>query len=183
MKTFLVLLCSAFYVSGSLAQNPFTNKAQGKIAELKKATQHPLIIEAVSKQNQQKRSLASIQEMDEKWKNASGEPAFIKTFLSNPCAKHLKEVKKTFTYVAELFVMDNQGAIVCESDKTSDYWQGDEAKWKESFNKGQGKDFFDQPKFDESTQAFLMQISYPIFDAQKHTIGAITVGIDLDKLK
>lgn len=42
---------------------------------------------------------------------------------------------------AEIFVMDNQGANVAMSDKTSDYWQGDEDKFVRSFAGGEGKVF------------------------------------------
>jgi sensor histidine kinase regulating citrate/malate metabolism len=37
-------------------------------------------------------------------------------------------------------------------------------------------------KFDDSTQAYLVQVSVPVKDADK-VIGAITVGIDVEKLK
>jgi hypothetical protein len=76
--------------------------------------------------------------------------------------------------------MDNQGANVAMSDKTSDYWQGDEAKFTKSYNGGKGNIFVDEVKFDNSTQAYLVQVSVPVKDGDK-VIGAITLGINVDK--
>jgi len=45
-------------------------------------------------------------------------------------------------------------------DKTTDYWQGDEAKFIRSYNNGKGEVFVDDVKFDDSTQAYLVQVSF-----------------------
>ena len=77
--------------------------------------------------------------------------------------------------------MDNQGANVAMTNRTSDYWQGDEAKFKKSFNGGKGGIFIDEVEFDLSCMAFLIQISVPVMDGDK-AIGAITFGIDADRI-
>jgi hypothetical protein len=68
------------------------------------------------------------------------------------------------------------------TDKTSDYWQGDEAKFKNSYKGGAGGVHISDVKFDESTQAYLTHVSVPVKDGDK-VIGAITVGIDVEKIK
>ena len=78
--------------------------------------------------------------------------------------------------------MDNQGANVAMTDKTSDYWQGDEAKFKESYNNGEGAVHISDVEFDDSTQAYLVQVSVPVKDGDA-IIGAITVGIDVDRIE
>jgi sensor histidine kinase regulating citrate/malate metabolism len=75
--------------------------------------------------------------------------------------------------------MDNQGANVCMTNRTSDYWQGDEAKWQKSFEGGKGAIFIDERKYDSSAKAVIVQISVPVMDGDK-AIGAITVGIKVD---
>jgi hypothetical protein len=72
--------------------------------------------------------------------------------------------------------MDDQGANVCMSDRTSDYWQGDEAKWQNSFNGGKGGVNFDERKFDSSAKAVVVQVSVPVLDQGK-VVGALTVGV------
>ncbi len=76
----------------------------------------------------------------------------------------------------EAFLCDKRGAVVGEYPKTSDYWQGDEAKFTECYNMYDGKVFIGQLNFDESTQAYSVQISVPVKDNEK-TIGVLVLGI------
>jgi hypothetical protein len=82
---------------------------------------------------------------------------------------------------SETFVMDNVGALVCATERTSDYWQGDEEKWTHSYNGGAGAIFIDRPRFDESAKATIALISIPVMDNGK-AIGAVTVGIRAEAL-
>jgi hypothetical protein len=45
--------------------------------------------------------------------------------------------------ITEMFVMDAKGLNVGQSDVTSDYWQGDEAKWQKTYGAGPGVVFVD----------------------------------------
>ena len=79
--------------------------------------------------------------------------------------------------------MDNKGLNVGQSDVTSDYWQGDEAKWKKTFLVGPDAVFIDKVEEDESTQQFQSQVSLSIVDpTTKNVIGAVTIGIDVEVL-
>jgi hypothetical protein len=80
--------------------------------------------------------------------------------------------------------MDNKGLNVAQSDVTSDYWQGDEAKWKKSFLAGPDGLFIDEVEFDESTQTYQAQVSVSIADPDSgEAIGAITVGVNVELLE
>ena len=75
--------------------------------------------------------------------------------------------------------MDAQGLNVAASGLTSDYWQGDEAKFTETYGKGAGAVHFGEVEFDESSQTYQAQISVTVTDpATGQPIGAITVGVD-----
>ena len=78
--------------------------------------------------------------------------------------------------------MDNKGLNVGQSDMTSDYMQGDEAKWQKTFSQGAGVMFIDEVEFDESSKAFQSQASVTIVDESGKPIGAITVGVNVEKL-
>jgi len=163
-------------------------KVKTKLKLLQQKSRNAVLIQSVNLANQENKSrgklesLKKILELDKKWQNSVGVTELILPFLNNNCAKYLNKIKLELKFTAEIFVMDNLGAIVCETDKTSDFWQGDEAKWLKSYNDGKGKPYFGEPKFDESSQAFLIQISLPIKNNQGKTIGAITYGVDLDKI-
>ncbi|MDG4474566.1 PDC sensor domain-containing protein [Thiovibrio frasassiensis] len=150
--------------------------------ELVKLGSDPAIVQAVKAENAKGKTLAQIKEKDVKWMATPGVVDYMKALMDNPCGKRLKEIRKSAPYYAELFVMDNLGANVCMSDKTSDYWQGDEPKFTESYKGGKGAVHVGDVKFDDSTQAYTVQVSVPVKDGAA-VIGAMTIGIDMDKLK
>lgn len=137
----------------------------------------PVLVQAVKAQNAQKVSLAEIQRIDKEWIGGK----LRKEVLTGPCANRLRELSHQQPYYVEVFVSDNQGALVCANERTSDYWQGDEPKWERAFLKGKGGLYIDRPKYDESAKATLATINLPIFDG-KNAIGVITVGVVADKL-
>ena len=142
----------------------------------------PIIVAAVKAQNALGQSLDEIKAKDKKWMDTAGVDDFMKSKMTSECGTHLAGVLDSAKYFAEIFVMDNQGANVAMTGKTSDYWQGDEAKFQKSFAGGSGAVFIDEVKFDDSSQAYLVQVSVPVTEGGK-AIGAITFGINVDELK
>jgi hypothetical protein len=140
----------------------------------------PELIRAVKDQNAKKLTVDQIQKADADW-TAGKSDARIWELMGNPCAQRLRALMKSQSSLVEAFVMDNQGALVCSNKQTSDYWQGDEAKWQKSYNGGKGQIFIDQPRYDMSTRTVQVQVSVPVKDGEA-TIGALTVGLDPAKL-
>ncbi|MFH1767833.1 MAG: PDC sensor domain-containing protein [Candidatus Omnitrophota bacterium] len=161
-----------------------------RVEDIKTWGKEPIIINAVKAANAEGKTLDEIKAIDKQW-IASGQAEiismvnFINDMLSNACSQYLLKEKKIISpEYAEIFVMDNQGANVALTDKTSDYWQGDENKFIKTFSGGKGVVFVDKAKFDESSNSFSVQVSVPVLDPDTGgAIGAITVGVDLNKLK
>ena len=86
--------------------------------------------------------------------------------------------------VTEIIVMDKWGLNAAISDATSDFNQGDEAKYLETYPKGVGAVHVSDLEFDESTQKVQTQVSMPVTDPEDgdKVIGAVTFGIDLTAL-
>ncbi len=144
----------------------------------------PKIVSFVKAKNASGETLEQVKEKDKLWIATPGVDAFMKSILENDCSKYLLELRKLTPSVGEFFLMDLNGALVGETNKTSDYWQGDEDKHIKTCQiGGAGANFIDKIKFDESSQKFTRQVSVPVNDPDTgKAIGAITVGIDLDKL-
>ncbi len=84
---------------------------------------------------------------------------------------------------SEIFVMDNKGLNVGQSNITSDYWQGDEVKWQQTYLAGSKGLVFGEREYDDSSGKFLIQISVSVVDpASQEAIGAATVGVNLVQL-
>lgn len=136
----------------------------------------PALIKDVSAQNAKAISADEIKKIDQEWIASKTENEKMKTLLNNSCALRLHELSKEIDGVVEAMVMDNQGALVCMTRRTSDYWQGDEPKWQQSYLGGKGALFVEKAEYDESTRAIVIHISVPVMQEQK-AIGALTVGV------
>ena len=106
------------------------------VATLLPQSTNSVLVAEVAKQNAKKTTLEAIQKIDKEWA-AAEEPLPIQTEMTtNATAAELKKIAAAASAITEVFVMDNQGANVGQNELTSDYWQGDEEKWTNSFNKG-----------------------------------------------
>ncbi len=184
-KKLTILFCCVFALC--FATMGFAEEAPQKIVDLANGKlaamgSEAAIVDAVKAENAKGKTLDQIKDMDKKWQGTPGLSEEMRAIMDNGCARFLRKVQDSEPFYAEIFVMDNQGANVAMTDKTSDYWQGDEAKFKKAFNGGAGAIFVDEVKFDDSAQAYLVQVSVPVMVGGK-AIGAITFGIDVDKVE
>jgi hypothetical protein len=141
----------------------------------------PVLVAAVKKQNSLGTNLDSTKAQHKLWLASPGIDDTMRELMENAAAKQMLGIAKSRPYILQMFLMDKQGANVAMIHKTTEYWHGERPWFQKSFNGGNGAVFVDQEKFDESTQAYLVQISVPIMDGGK-AVGALTVGIDIGKL-
>ena len=147
-----------------------------------------IVIDALKAQNIKHAALAEadIIKLDKEWRaqvDAPSKPlidSVTKNALSTFLATKKTESKGLLT---EIFVMDDKGLNAGQSDITSDYWQGDEAKWQKTFKVGVDAVFVDKVEKDESTQQLQVQMSVSVKDPETgKVIGAVTLGINVDQL-
>ncbi|MEE4189780.1 MAG: hypothetical protein V2I76_15225 [Roseobacter sp.] len=144
------------------------------------------VIDAVNTQNAQTAgsSEAQILEWDGEWRAQVGQSdqPLISEVMGRDLSVFLGEqVAASEGRITEIFVMDALGLNVAASDVTSDYWQGDEAKYTETFNAGSGAVFVDAVEFDESAQSYQGQISISLTDpATGEVVGAMTIGLNAE---
>jgi hypothetical protein len=148
-------------------------------------TADPMIIAAVLQSNRANAAVSpnDILVLDAQWQAEVGkESALIKGVHENAVSSYLRErVAAADGTVTEVIIMDAQGLNVAISDVTSDYWQGDEAKYQETFAKGPTATHLSEIELDESTQVYQAQVSYTLTDpATGLAIGAVTVGLNAE---
>lgn len=184
-----LLMCSGMGLNPALAEEDYVAAARAYVQEhVLPVLTDAVVVEAINAQNAKFGGLqqADIDALDQKWRaevEAADKP-MIDEALASPLSKFLVEQReKSEGVITELFVTDSKGLNVGQSDPTSDYWQGDEAKWQKSFQAGPGAVFVDEIEKDESTQQLQTQVSATITDPKTGAaIGAITVGINVDGL-
>jgi hypothetical protein len=102
-----------------------------------------------------------------------------RAIVQAPCSAKVREMVKDDPLVVEAFVMNDRGTLVCSVAETTDYWQGDEAKWQKTFVDGR-EAFVEEPAFDISSGKYAIQVSVPVAEAGKR-IGAVTLTLKLTR--
>jgi hypothetical protein len=189
MKGIVCGIAGTLFASAAWASDahvaPMTDFAKNTV---KQWISNDTVIQAVKAQNAKHAGLsqADIDNMDKDWiaQTDAGSKPMIDAVLGNALSQFLQQQQGAAGgVVTEIFVMDNRGLNVGQSEITSDFWQGDEAKWQKTYQAGADALFIDEVEMDESTQAFQSQLSMSIVDpASGEVIGAITVGINIDAL-
>lgn len=186
--TALSLIAATFTATASVAQD-FKPVLEGYFKDaLSALTTDAAISGAIAAQNAKTAGLdqAAVEALDTTWRAevGTGSTPTITPVITGPAADHLRSVvEASGGRITEIFSMDAKGLNVASSGITSDMWQGDEAKFTDSFGKGAGAVHYSEVELDESTGRYQAQISFTVADpATGQPIGAVTVGVDAESL-
>lgn len=177
----------------AMPNHSFANDYEQQLREvfekrLKPWLENPELVKAIKQQNADHDALneAKIDALDKDWREQAkiGSGPLIDRVKKKKASAYLVDQKQNSSdLVTEVFVMDNKGLNVAISDVTSDYMQGDEAKWQKTYMKGVNQVFIDEVEFDDSTETFQCQVSATIADPSTgKAIGAVTFGINVEML-
>ncbi|SFJ03914.1 hypothetical protein [Albimonas pacifica] len=146
----------------------------------------PLLVEAVAAQNAAgKPDQARIDALDAEWRAQVGGAAapLVEQVSGRPASARLVEIRDASQgLITEVILMDHVGLNVAVSEPTSDYWQGDEEKWSQTYLVGPGAVHVSDVELDESTQTYQSQVSLTVVDAAGAPVGAITFGVNVEYL-
>lgn len=172
---------------GAVAQPEFSDAELRDLLRVKVRTvQHmalnPLLVRAVKQQNASGLTPEEITRRDKAWRSTEELTPFKLSLQTSPAGRFLKQQVQRSTTFNEAFLTDDQGANVAAYPATSDYWQGDEDKWIECYNGGDGHIFIGALELDESTNTVAAQVSAPVLDRGR-TIGVLVVGVTINYLQ
>jgi len=146
----------------------------------------PELIAAVAQQNINHMGLSGddIKNLDQRWRTEKrlGGGDLMNSKLNNQLAAFLRGVKAASGgVIVEIFVMDNIGLNVGQTDPTGDYMQGDEAKWKKTYPVSAKAVFIDEVEEDGGIN--ISPTSLTVARPNGARLGAVTIAINVDKLK
>ncbi len=123
---------------------------------------------------------------DSAWRAELGQtemPTITPIVSSAASALLQAEVDGSGGLIAEIFLMDAQGLTAAASGATSDFWQGDEAKFTDTFGKGAGAYLIGAVEFDDSTQTHSALVSAVVPDPESGLpISAISSSVNAEFL-
>ena len=126
-----------------------------------------------------------IDALDKQWRaeREMDDQPLITSVLANPLSSYLTRIQaRSLGVLSEIFVMDQNGLNAGQSSITSDYWQGDEAKFQKTYGAGAGAVFLDEPELNEDTKSWRSQLNFTVHDADGAPIGHATVEVNLTEL-
>ncbi|MBD8892371.1 hypothetical protein [Roseibium litorale] len=150
---------------------------------------NPIVELSINAQNDLRGSLGQdqIDALDKQWRSEreQEDKPLIAATLSAPLSIYLLRVQaQNLGLYSELFIMDANGLNVGQSSITSDYWQGDEAKFQKTFPVAADAVFVDEPEWDEDLKIWRAQLNVTIAgQSSGKAIGAATVEINLTELQ
>jgi hypothetical protein len=172
----LALVLAGAQPAGSAAG---TAQVTGPRLELaRRIAADPGILEAVAARNRSPESQDAIAKSDQEWQRNKDFP-MRRELTSNACATQLRKLVAPDPAVVEAFVMDARGSLVCSTVETSDYWQGDEAKWQRTYAQGR-ESFVDEPALDANTGTYAIQLSALVSDKGRKQ-GALTLTLKVPR--
>jgi hypothetical protein len=158
------------------------------IEETRAWLSNPIVAMMVGAQSQRHASLtqADIDALDTQWRaerEVDNQP-LISATLSTPLSSYLTRIQAgALGLYTEMFIVDAKGLNVGQSAITGDYWQGDEAKFQNTFNVGPDAVFIDEAEWDEDWQIWRAQLNLSIPNEDgTQPIGAATIEVNLTEL-
>ncbi len=141
---------------------------------------------AIYQQNLDHKGLSAgdISVLDSRWRAEKlvGGGSLMSSKMSGDLAAFLRGIKAAAGgVITEIFVMDDKGLNVALTDPTGDYMQGDEAKWQKTFGVGAKAMLIDEVEEDGGVN--VSQVSLTIARDNGFSLGAVTIGINVDALK
>jgi hypothetical protein len=157
------------------------------ISDVRGWAQSNVVFLTLADRNVKNRDLdaAKIDALDKQWRaeRKEADQPLITAVLSSPLSGYLTRIQaNALGLYTEIFVIDAKGLNAGQSAITSDYWQGDEAKWQKTFEVGHDAVFIDDPEFNKETGTWRAQLNMTLAKGNS-AIGSLTVEINLTELE
>jgi sigma-B regulation protein RsbU (phosphoserine phosphatase) len=158
-----------------------TEKLQTQIEELNELSRNPELAAWLSHENNRFSSLSGaeisnrVTEIDARWPGLPESDPELQTILTNALSQSLGEYRARHPFLAEILVTDVHGQLAGATEKTSDYWQADEAWWQEADKLQSDQAWLEGVSYDESARVHSIDIALPVFDpaAPARPVGII----------
>ena len=155
--------------------------------QIRSWTASPVVLLSLEASNKRHDGLTeeNILTLDKQWRaeRKIDDQPLITAVLASPLSSYLTAIQAaSLGLYTEIFVMDNKGLNAGQSAITSDYWQGDEAKFQKTFPMGPTAVFIDKPEIGDATGTENVQVNMSITNGVE-AVGTVTVEVNLTELR
>ena len=184
--TFITLIVSSILSPIAVAANSHEEKISRYIdSNIRNWVSSDELLLAVDQQNIDHFNISSIEinRLDQRWRREKlrGGGSLISSIMGNELSAFLRGIKAASGgVITEIFVMDNAGLNVGQTNGTGDLMQGDEAKWQKTYPVSANAVFIDAVEEEDGIN--ISQVSLTVARPNSARLGAITIGINVDAL-
>src|SRR5688572_12016568 len=132
------------------------------------------VVAAVVTQNADPPAAARIAEIDREWQAGASAGGLAESLLSNECAQALQAVVAANPGFDGAFVTDQQGALVCATQRPTRYFYGEQDGWRRAYADGAGAIFVASPSDEPGSDVRVQPISVPV-RAGGRTVGVLVI--------
>lgn len=136
----------------------------------------PVIIAGVNNYNS---SPPNPQKLDQLWPTLQPGDQYLDGIINNAAANAMREWIKRISIQGEGLLIGRNGGLVAATEKTTDFWQGDEAQFLDAIGLPEDRVYVQAEMLDESTHLMLIKMSSPIYNPRsQQAIGVLVIGFD-----
>ncbi|MAR92895.1 MAG: hypothetical protein CML06_18770 [Pseudomonadales bacterium] len=119
------------------------------------------------------------QALDRRWPELTATDPLLQGITQSPAAHQLRRWIQEHSIQGEGLLIGDNGGLAAATDKTTDFWQGDEAQFLEAVKLADGDVYIQSELPDASTNMMLLKISTPLYNARSPApVGVLVIGFD-----
>ncbi len=124
----------------------------------------------------------AVRTLDRQWTTESVLPVALATaVMTNPTANFLASIVERDPVYREIMLTDRFGRLIAASNRTSDFYQGDEAWWREVVDGGRAS--MSDVLFDDSAKTYALDIAVPVTElGGGNLIGVLKASADVREM-
>ena len=120
------------------------------------------------------------------WAGTTVEDEIVKAVLENDVSAELNRFRTLFPDNTQLLVTDKYGGQLGATQRTRDYFKGDEAWWQDTYVNGFGSLFIGEPVYDSASKRYSVIMAVPIHGKTStgggEIVGVVQAIVSLDAL-
>lgn len=121
-----------------------------------------------------------------RWSELSDDSPEVLQITHNPAAAEIHTLIHRYAYQGEGFLIGLNGGLVAATNRTSDYFQADEAQFNNAIRLAKGQSWIETNIVDTSASALLIKIAVPVFTTEANNAatepppasGVLVIGLD-----
>jgi len=118
-------------------------------------------------------TLEDMLERDHRWQNSEPGDPFVASLINEPCSEVVMRFRRNYPQYVEIFVTNRSGLNVCQTNKTTDYYQADEGWWQATYKRTDTAPRLGALEYDQSAGVYAVPAYLPIRDPA----SGLTIGV------